>query len=143
GAALIAVVFLDFLQFFDDQVLEHLVRSQDLQVLGDTALDVGQLVDDLLLLHAGQALQLQLDDGLGLSLREFEASDETFARLLGTGGGADQFDNRVEVLQRLLETEQDMLALPGLAELIIGAPADDVNAVVDETPDAVDQPQLA
>ena len=69
GAALVAVIFLDFLQLFDDQVLEHFFRTQDFQVLGDAPLDVGQLVEDLLLLHAGQALQLQLDDGLRLPSR--------------------------------------------------------------------------
>ena len=73
GAALVAEVLLDFLQFLDDQVAQHLVRTQDLQVLGDAALDVGQLVQDLLLLHAGEALELQFDDGLGLLLAELEA----------------------------------------------------------------------
>ena len=36
------------------------------------SLDFGQLVEDLLPLHAGQALELQFDDRLGLPLGEIE-----------------------------------------------------------------------
>ena len=44
------------------------------------ALDFGQFVEDLLLLHAGQALQLQFDDGLRLALAEIRTrAIETFA----------------------------------------------------------------
>ena len=76
GAALVAEVLLDFLQLLDDHAAQHLLRAQDLQVLGDASLDLGQLVEDLLLLHAGEALQLQLDDGLRLPLGELEARDQ-------------------------------------------------------------------
>ena len=56
------------LQFLDDEVAQNLVGAQNFQVLGDAALDLGQLVEDLLLLHPGEALQLQFDDGLRLPL---------------------------------------------------------------------------
>ena len=61
-------------------VAQHLVGAQDLEVLGDAALDLGQFVQDLLLLHAGQALQLQFDDRLRLLLAELERGDQAFAR---------------------------------------------------------------
>ena len=50
-------------------VAQNLFGAQDFQVLGDAPLNLGQFVEDLLLLHAGQALQLQFDDGLRLSSR--------------------------------------------------------------------------
>ncbi len=90
---------------------------------GDAALDFGQLVEDLLLLHAGQALQLQFDDGLRLLFGEFEAGDEAFARFARSFGGADQLDDLVNVVERLLEAEQEVLALAGFAQLEIGAAA--------------------
>jgi len=57
-----------FLQLLDDDVAQGGVRAEDLQVLGDAALDIGKLFEDLGLLHAGEALQLQLDDRLRLFL---------------------------------------------------------------------------
>ena len=118
-------------------------EPEDFQVLGDAALDVGQLVQNLLLLHAGQALQLQLDDGLGLLFGELEPGDQGFARFARIAGGADQLDDRVEIVERLLETEQEMLALAGFAQLVIGAAPHHVHAVVDEALDAIDQAQFA
>ena len=56
---------------------------------------------------------------------------------------ADQPDDRVQIFQRLLEAEQDMLALAGFAQLVIGAPADHFHAVLDEALDAIDQAQFA
>src|SRR5262249_11283710 len=50
GAAVIAVILLNFLELLDDQVAKDLVRAQDFQVLGNAALNFGQLVQDLSLL---------------------------------------------------------------------------------------------
>ena len=72
GAALVAEVLLDFLQFLDDHAAQLRLRAQDFQVLGDHALNLGEFVEDLLLLHAGEALELQFDDGLRLPLAEVE-----------------------------------------------------------------------
>src|SRR5262249_18665589 len=67
-APLVSEVLLYFLQLFDDQIFEHFIGTENLQVLGDAPLDLRQLVEDLLLLHSGQALELQLDNGLRLFL---------------------------------------------------------------------------
>ena len=108
------------------------------------ALDVGQFVEDLLLLHPGQALQLQFDDGLRLLLAELEASDQRLARFArASSRRADQADHFVQVVERLLEAEQDVLALARLAQFVFGAAADHFHAVIDEVLDAVDQAQLA
>ena len=69
--------------------------------------------------------------------------DQAFARFPRTLRGADQADDLVQVVERLLEAEQDVLALARLAQLVLGAPADDFDAVLDEALDAVDQAQLA
>ena len=76
-------------------------------------------------------------------LGEFEAGDQAFARLARIGRGADQLDHRVQIVQRLLEAQQQVLALAGFAQFVIGAPAHHVDAVLDEALDAVDQAQLA
>ena len=143
GAALVAVFLLDFLQLLDDQVAQHFVGAQDFQVFGDAALDFGQLVEDLLPLHAGEALQLQLDDGLRLLLGECEARDQRLAGFARRLGGANQPDHFVQVVERLLEAEQDVLALARLAQFVLGAAADHIDAVVDEELDHVHQAQLA
>ena len=131
------------MQFLDDEVAQDLLRAQDLQVLGDAALDLGQLVEDLLLLHAGEALELQLDDGLRLPLAELEARDQAVAGFPRRLRRADQLDHGVQVVERLLEAEQDVLALARLAQQVLGAAAHHVDAVVDEALDAVDQAQFA
>ena len=71
-AAFVAEILLDFLQLLDDHFAQHLFGTQDFQVFVDAALNFGQLVEDLLLLHPGEALQLQFDDGLRLLLGKLE-----------------------------------------------------------------------
>ena len=56
-------------------------------------------------------------------------------------GRADQLDDGVQIIQRLLEAEQDVLALAGLAQQIVGAPAHHVHAVVDEALQSIEQAQ--
>ena len=74
GAALVAEILLDFLELLDDEVAEDFFGAEDFEVFGDAALDIGQLVGDLLLLHAGEALQLELDDGLRLPFGELASA---------------------------------------------------------------------
>ena len=62
---------------------------------------------------------------------------------LGACDCADQADHFVQVVQRLLEAEQDVLALARLAQFELGAPADHFDAVIDEELDAVEQPEFA
>ena len=69
--------------------------------------------------------------------------DQRFARLARQLGGADQADDFVEIVERLLEAEQDVLALAGFAQFVLGAPADHIDAVIDEVLDHVHQAELA
>ena len=102
GAPLIAELLLDFAEFLDDDRAQDSLRAEDPEVLGDAPLDVGQLVQDLLALHAGEALELHLDDGLRLALGEVEARHQALAGLLGIAGGANELDHGVEKIQGFL-----------------------------------------
>ena len=95
---------------------QHFLGAQHFQVFRDLPLDLGQFVGDLLLLHAGEALQLQLDDGLRLPLGELKRGDQRFARLARRARRADQPDDLIQIVQRLLEAQQDMLAFAGFAQ---------------------------
>ena len=143
GAPLVAVILLDLAQFLDDHVAKNLVRTEDLQVPGDAPLDLRQFVQNLLLLHAGEPLQLQLDDGLGLLLGKLESRDQAVARILRLFGRADDADHFVEVVEGFLEAQQEMLAVARLAQFEFGAAAHHIDAVVDEEPQHVHQAQLA
>ena len=55
---------------------------------------------------------------------------------------ADDLDDVVEVIERDLVAEQDVLAIARLAQQEGGAAADDIDAVVDEGADGVRQRQL-
>ena len=55
----------------------------------------------------------------------------------GRLGGADQLDYFVEIVERLLETEQQVFALARLAQLVIGAAAHHFHAVIDEELDGI------
>ena len=162
GAALVAVFLADFFEFLDDDAAQNFLGAQDFQVFGDAPLDLGQFVEDLLLLHAGQALELQFDDGLRLLLAELAQrigvdgpeinfvklelrgrGHQRIARFLGRLRGADQPDHFVDVFESQLEAEQNMLALARFAQHVIGAPAHHIDAVLDEVLDGVDQAQFA
>src|SRR5258706_3318336 len=105
GAPLVAEILLYFFQLLYDDPAQLLVGSQDFQVLGDLDLNGRQLIHDLLNLHAGQALELQLDDRLGLLFGEFESADQAVTRFLGRLRSADQFDDGVQVIESFLEAQ--------------------------------------
>src|SRR4029077_4280439 len=149
-------------QFLDHHALEDFFRTQDVEILSDLFLDVGQFINDLLLLHAGEALELQFDDGLGLTLGEARAAriridhlgvgggfggrDEIHQRFTGFTrrlGGADQGDHGVQVREGPLEAEQNVLAVTRLAQQEVRTAADDVDAMLDEAFERVKQSQLA
>ena len=142
-APLVAVFLADFLQLVDDQVAKNLVGAQNAQVLRDAPLDFGQLVQDLLPLHPGEPLQLQLDDGLRLLLGELEARNQRFPSFPRRPGRADQPDDFIQVVEGLLEPEQNVLAVARLAQLELRAPPHNLHAVLDKTPDDLEQAQLA
>ena len=128
---------MDFLQLLNDQVPQHFLGAQNFEVLLDATLDVGQFVDDLLPLHPRQPLQLQLDDGLRLLFAECETGNYGVASLARGLGSADQLDQFIQIIERLLETEQNVLAVARLAQLEVSASTYHIDAVLDEVTEAV------
>ena len=72
-----------------------------------------------------------------------KARDQRFARFPRVSGGADQADHFVQMVERLLEAEQDVLALARLAQFVLGAAADHFDAMLDEVLEHRQQAQLA
>ena len=119
GAALIAEIFLDLAEFLDHEIFQNLFGTQNLQVFADALLNIDQFGRNLVLLHAGDALELHFDDGLGLPLREpgqglsharrlqihrveEEISGFGYQRIAGFFGGtrrANQFDDAIQIVQ--------------------------------------------
>ncbi len=69
------------LQLVDDDLHQQDVAGENCAELLDELHQLGELVDDLLPFEARQPLQLHLEDGLRLQLRQAEAVDQPVARL--------------------------------------------------------------
>ena len=84
------------------------------------------LLLDLVALEAGELLEPQVEDGLGLRPRELEGVDERVARRLAVGGVADDADDLVEVVEGDEQALEDVGPRLGLVELELGPPDDDL-----------------
>ena len=80
----------------DDRHQQLFARQNRAQPL-DGLHQLGELVEDLLALEAGEALQLHVEDRLRLELRQRELRHQAFARFGRVLRSADQRDHRVEV----------------------------------------------
>ena len=76
-------------------------------------------------LELGEALQAQVQDGLGLRPRELEGVHEGFAGRVGVRRLADDADDLVEVVQRHQQALEDVGPRLCLVQLELGAPDDD------------------
>ena len=123
--------------------LSLFLAAQNFLQLGDARLDLLQLFRDLFALHLRQAVQLQVQDGLRLAIGELPALHEAFLGLLGRLAAADELDDFVQMIERLLVTEQDVLALFGFAQVKARAPQHDFAAMLQEQPQELHQPHLA
>ena len=158
GAARAPELLLQIPQLVNDELVEDRFRAKDLFVPGDLLLQFVELVENLLALHARQALELQFDDGLRLARREVEWAkrcrgvftqestvvDFDFARqsqlgILGRRRCPDQGDDLVDAQQRLGESEQKVLSLASLAQQEVRAPPDYVLAMGNEGLEVFDQ----
>ena len=142
--------------------------AQNLQIVGDLAAELGQLVADLVAAERGQALQAQIEDGARLLLgqavgalgrhlvpRIGDQLDERhhvlgrpIARhqLLARGGGigrlADQRDHFVDIGDGDGEPHQHMGAVARLAQQELDAPPDHLLAELGEGADEVLEVEL-
>ncbi len=105
----------------------------------DRLQQLGQLVEDLLSLEAGEPLQLHVEDRLRLDLREAELVDEARPRLRRVARSTDEGDDRVEVVERDPEPFEDVGPGFGLAQLELDAAPHDLAPEVDEVLDELEQ----
>ena len=135
GAAVVAELLHDLCELVADDVALALRAGQDVLEVGDLVLQLGELVDDLLALEGGQAAQLHGQDGVGLHLVDVEQAHQAGARGVDGRRPADQGDDLVERIQRLDQAAEDVGALFGLVQAVLGAADDDFDLVVDVEPD--------
>ena len=114
-APLVAVLGDDLGELLGDDPALPLGRGEDVVVVGDLPLELGQLVDDPLPLQRGEPAQLQVEDGERLLLVDVEQRHQARARLVGRRRVADQRDDLVERVERLREAAVDVGLPLGLA----------------------------
>ncbi len=132
GPPRVAVGFLQFLEFGNDDQVDLALASEDRLQTRDGGLDLGEFVQDLLPLETGKSLQLELENRDRLDLRKGEARDQLRPRLLGRRRASNEGDHRVEIVESDDIAAQDVGAGFGLAELELDSPADDLPPESDE-----------
>ncbi len=142
-ATLVAVLVDDLLQLVADDGALPLRTGQDVLVVLDLALDLGEVVDDLLTLEGSEATQLHRQDGVGLDLVDREQLDQAGARDVDGLRRADERDDLVERVESLDQAAQDVGAFLGLAQQVPRTPDDDLDLVVDVQPDHLVEAQRA
>ena len=140
------IVLLDLFQLFDDDVAQLLLRTEDGFVLGDAVANFAEFFQDFVDRKAGQAVQLQFEDCVGLHGVEWTrecrganaleghrlaSADFSFGdtdRLAGevldqVGAGvgavltaADDADDVVHAIERGLVAFEDVLAVARLLQ---------------------------
>ena len=131
----------DRLQLVDDDLHQQPLAGENRAQPLDRLQQLGELVEDLLPLEAGQPLQLHVEDGLRLDLRQAELRHQAVARFGDGLRPANQRDHRVEVIERDLQPFEDVIARLGLPQLELGAAAHDLAAELDEALDQLEQRQ--
>src|SRR5699024_1532909 len=106
-------------------------RGQDVVVFGDEGLDLLGLLLDLQTLQGREPAQLEIEDRIRLDLVDLEQLHQTGPSLVRGRGPADQGDDLVEGIEGLEVAAQDVGALLGLAQSVLGAPDDDLDLVLD------------
>src|SRR5258705_13462535 len=102
GAAVVVatVDLLDLEQLLADERIDAGLVAEDRAQLRNALLQVLELRLDLLAREAGEPREAEVEDRLRLDLGEREPLDELRARLVGVGCGADERDDRVDVVER-------------------------------------------
>src|SRR6185295_14771808 len=137
----VPVLGANLLQLVDDDLHQQPLAGENRPQALDRLQQLGELVENALPLEAGQPLQLHVEDGLRLNLREAEAGHQPVARLGDGLRAANQLDHLVEVVQRDLQALEDVIACLGLPQLELGAAAHDLAAELDEAFDQLEEGQ--
>ena len=140
-APIVAVLLADLLQLVDDHLHQQAIAVEDGAQAFDGFQQLGELVEDFLALQAGEPLQLHVEDGLRLHQREAEVRGQAVARLGDGLRPANQLDHLVEVIERDLQSFEEVVAGFRLSQLEVGAAADDFAPEADEGLDELEQVQ--
>lgn len=135
GFALVAVFVLHGEELGLDDFHQAGVGLEDLAEVGDQVLKFEVFGFDLAALQAGELVEAEFEDGVGLALGERILGHELRLGLVAVGGGADDFDEVVEVIEGDDVAFEDVRAVEGFLEAELGAAGDDVAAVFDEALD--------
>ena len=86
-------------------------------------------------------MQLHLEDCFGLNFCELVLSGQSHARFGGRFRCADELNDFIDMIERLLETFQNVCARFGLSQFILCAAADHLYTMLDEVPQQFHQRQ--
>ena len=163
GAALVAVLLLDFFELLHDDVAQLLLRSEDRFVLGNVIANMPSArsrissMESLVRRYscssrmastwrAGERLLRialgRAPGGVDVDLLAAEVGDQVVARIGAVGAGADDRDDVIEMIERDQVAFENVLALRALSQQVGSAAANHVDAVVDEVPDGLHETQF-
>ena len=107
----------------EDTLYLFRVRQEAL-VIGDTLLELGVFLFQLLAVKTLECFEAHIEDGLGLYLVQAEAGHEVFPGVVIAL--ADDTDDLVYIVLGNEQALEEVLALPGLSEVILRAPGDEL-----------------
>ena len=135
GLPLVTVFFFHGEKLGLDDLHEAGLGVEDLAQGGDERLEFEVFGFDLAALQSGELVETEFEDGVGLALGERIFGHQLRLGLVAVGGGADDFDEVVEVIEGDDVAFEDVGAIEGLVEAELGAAGDDVATMLDETLD--------
>ena len=141
GPALVAEPLARLLQLVDDDLNQQLLARENRAQPLDGFHQLGQFVGDLLALEPGQALELHVEDGLGLDHAEAELRHQAFAGFRWVPRTANQLDDGVEMIEGDLQPLEDVCPRLGATQLELDAAPDHFAAELDELLDDLQQRQ--
>src|SRR5256886_8053038 len=132
GAARVTVLLFDLEQLLPDDAHPLCVRGHESLELLDQREHLLVLLDDLVPLQLGQALQPHVQDGLGLDLGELEPRHQRVLGGVGAVRAADDANDHVELLDGLAQAGENVRPLLRARELVPRAAGDHLAPEADE-----------
>ncbi len=135
GVTLVAVLLLQLEDLGLDDGHDAPFVGQDVLQVRDLDLELGELGAERLDLQPGKLLQPHVQDGLGLLLVDLQSDHQALARLLRALGLTYDAYGVVQGVQRLDQADEDVLPLPGLGQVVLGAAGHDLLAIGEIVPE--------
>ena len=99
GLSLVPVELTHLLELSDDDLVDLALVAEDLAVPTNLRFGLRELGENLVPLERREPLETEIENLLGLNLREFELRHQAGLRGGRVGGSADQRDHGVEVVE--------------------------------------------